>query len=155
MEMLTTDNSNSSINVFLIGNNPIELSSVYDKLKNIKSNIINAEIGFEIKGMLRRIKDFNPAYILIDDNIERVEVKKILKKLTHNSTTRNIPITVLKNSNYKEGFSEVQDYLLKDDLTPERLSKSILNSIKFKRMQLFVIKKYRRNKSLFLNIFSN
>lgn len=155
METLDKQNSTSSINVFLIGNNPIELSSVYEKLQNIKSNIFNAEIGFEFDGLFNRIKRFNPSCILIDDNIERVKIKKLLKKLTHNSLTKNIPVTVLKNSNYKEGFSEAQDYLLKEDLTSEKLSRSILNSIRFRRMQLFVVKKYRKNKSLLLSLFEN
>lgn len=155
MESTNKPNSDASINVFLIGNNPIELSSVYEKLLNIQSNIFKAEIGFEFNGLFKKIKRFNPSCILIDDNIERIQIKKILKKLTHNSLTRHIPVTVLKNSNYNEGFSEAQDYLLKNDLTSEKLTKSILNTIRLRRMQLFVIKKYRKNRSLFMSLFEN
>lgn len=155
METLSKQNSSSSINVFLIGNNPIELSSVYEKLQNIQNNIFKAEIGFEIDGLFKKIKRFNPSCILIDDNIERIQIKKILKKLTHNSVTRDIPVTVLKNSNYNEGFSEAQDYLLKNDLTSEKLTRSIINAIKLRRMQIFVIKKYRKNKSILMSLFES
>ncbi|MEQ8925140.1 MAG: hypothetical protein RLO81_04965 [Fulvivirga sp.] len=152
MEALSQNQPSSPINVFLIGNNPIELSSVYTQLKQIKSRVVNAEIGFELSGLLKKIKKFKPACILIDDNVERLQIKKILRKLTQNSDTRNIPITVLKNSNYNEGYCEAQDYLLKANLTSEKLSHSILNSIRFKKMHLYMLKKYRKNKSRLLDL---
>ncbi|QSE98155.1 hypothetical protein [Fulvivirga lutea] len=152
MEALSQNQPSSPINVFLIGNNPIELSSVYTQLKQIKSSVVNAEIGFELSGLFRKIRKFKPSCILIDDNVEKIKIKKILKKLTQNSDTRDIPITVLKNSNYSEGYSEAQDYLLKENLTSEKLSRSILNSIRFKKMHLYMIKKYRKNKSRLLDL---
>ena len=117
MEAMNQNLSSQTINVLLIGNNPIEMSSVYDELKKAKSNVFNTEFGFELKSLVRKIKTFKPSCILIDDNIERVKIKQILRKLTQNRLTKNIPITVIKNSNYNEGYSEAQDNLLKEKLT--------------------------------------
>jgi CheY-like chemotaxis protein len=152
METLNPNPVNDSINVFLIGNNPIELSSIYDKLKEIKSRTFKTEIGFELKGLVNKIRRFSPSCILIDDNLSRLDIAKLIKRLSSDNKTKNIPITVIKNSNYREGFGEVQDYVLKESMTSDTLSHSILNSIKFKRMQTYVYKKYKRNKSRIMSL---
>jgi response regulator RpfG family c-di-GMP phosphodiesterase len=153
MEAVTPNQSNESINVYLIGNNPIELSSIYEKLKAIKNRTFNTEIGFELKGLVKKIRKFSPSCILIDDNLERLHIKKLLKGLSANIQTRDIPITVIKNSNYKEGFGEVEDYVLKDVLTSESLFLSINNSIRLSKMHRFILKKYRKNKSIITSLF--
>ncbi len=155
METLTPTPINESINVFLIGNNPIELSSIYDKLKDIKSRTFKTEIGFELKGLVNKIRKFSPSCILIDDNLSRLDIVKLIKKLSSDNKTKNIPITVIKNSNYKEGFSEVQDYVLKESMTSDSLSHSILNAIKFKRMHTYIYKKYKKNKSRLISFIQN
>ena len=155
METLTPTPIKESINVFLIGNNPIELSSIYDKLKDIKSRTFKTEIGFELKGLVNKIRRFSPSCILIDDNLSRLDIVKLIKKLSSDNKTKNIPITVIKNSNYKEGFSEVQDYVLKESMTSDSLSHSILNAIKFKRMQTYIYKKYKKNKSRIISFLQN
>lgn len=147
----TTTNVSDHINVYLIGNNPIELGAVYDKLKAIKSKKYRAEIGFELRGIYRKIAKFNPACILIDDNMEKLRLRKLIKRLANHNDTRDIPITVLKTSNYREGFiEEAQEYVLKESLTSERLSKTIASSIRLKAMQTYLSKTYRKRKSQFL-----
>ena len=155
MEALSQPRNTSQISIFLIGNNPIDLGSIYDKIKAINSEEYRTEIGFELKGLYNRIRKFRPSCIFIDDNLQKVQIKKILKRLASNSETRDIPITVIKNSNYSEGYSEAQDYLLKEKLTSEKLYRTIKNSMRLKRMQLFIIKKYRKNKSLLAKLLNN
>lgn len=138
------------MNVYLIGNNPIELSSIYDKLKTN----FRAEICFELKGLYSKIRRFRPQCILIDDNLDRVMIKKILRRLSSRNITRDIPVTIIKNNNYTEGFSEAQDFVLKNELTSEGLSRSIKNSIRMKRMQYYLIRKYRKNKGRIQNWWS-
>lgn len=144
------------INVFLLGNNPIELSNIYEKLKEIRTKRFNAEISFDLKDAYKRIMKFNPKCILIDDNMESLYLKGLIKKLSSSGKTRGIPITIIKNSNYKDHhLTEAQDFILKDGITSEALSSSILNSIKWKSMQKIVIKTYTKRKSQFLNFFNN
>lgn len=150
----TNKTGRDSINVFLIGNNPIELSNIYEKLKAIKSKTYNAEIGFDLKGIYKKIMKFHPSCILIDDNLEKPYLKTLLSKLSSGSKTRHIPITILKNSNYGESYLVgAQEFILKDGITSEALSKSILNSIRLRNMQEYLYTSYKKRQSQFLSFF--
>lgn len=129
----------------------MELSSLYDKLKGIKGGSFKAEIGFDLKKVLRRIMHFNPGCILIDDNLGKSQLKKLMKRLTTNRKTRDIPITILKNSNTGYSVENAQDFLLKDAVTADILRSSIINSMKLKRMQVYLTKTYRKSKTEFLD----
>jgi len=135
----------------LIGNNPIELSNIYDKLKEIRNKTYNAEVGFEWRGLFNRIMRFNPACILIDDNMERSYMKKLLTRLSRNKKTKDIPIAVLKSSNKDSYVSQAEEFLLKDGVTSEVLSSSIANSIKLKKMQKNLALIYKKRKSQLKN----
>src|SRR5688572_24133425 len=87
------------INILLIGNNPIELGSVLEKLKQVRGQKIITEIAFDLRSILERLMRFNPNFIFIDDNIGKNELMVTVQSLSSNKKTRDIPITVLKNSN--------------------------------------------------------
>jgi hypothetical protein len=57
------------INILLIGNNPIEMGSVLEKLKQVRGQRIITEIAFDLRSILERLMRFNPNFIFIDDNI--------------------------------------------------------------------------------------
>ena len=140
--------SSDSLSVYLIGNNPLELSRIYDKLHAVKNIRYTTEIDFDLSGIFRKITQFRPSCILIDDNLERFRLSKLVKKLSSHAKTKDIPITIIKNSNYHDAhLEEVQDFLLKDSLTPETLQKSILNSMRLKRMQAYIYKTYKKRKN--------
>lgn len=157
MATISTPNTQAgdSINVFLLGNNPIELSNIYEKLKSIRTRKFNAEIGFDLKDAYKRIMKFKPMCILIDDNLEALYLKSLIKKLSSRDNTKDIPITIIKNSNYRDTYlAEAQDFILKDGITEETLSRSILNAIKWKPMSRYVYKSYKKSRSHFLDLFS-
>ena len=145
--MVAGNNNIERINVFLIGNNPIELSSIYEKLKQIKNRSYHTEIGFEIRGLFKKIRKFNPACILIDDNVERSYMKKLRLKLAADKNTRDIPITILKNSNRDSYITNAEEFVLKESVTGELLSRSILNSIRLKQMRKNISLMYHKRKS--------
>ncbi len=91
---------------------------------------------------------FRPNFILIDDNIGRSVMMETVNTLSSNSKTKDIPITVLKNSNYQESFvsSSILDYLLKQNLSPEDLYNTVKNSLKFRRTQLYLYQAYKKRK---------
>src|SRR5688572_19312830 len=105
-------NSNS-LNVLLIGNNPMEMGNVLEKLNQVRTQKIITEIAFDFKSILHRLINFNPNFIFIDDNIGRIELQLTIKQLASNRKTKDIPITILKSSNYQEAFgsSNILDYL--------------------------------------------
>jgi len=128
------------LNILLIGNNPIEMGSVLEKLKQVRGPRIITEIAFDIKSILERLIRFRPNFIFIDDNIGRTELLETVNALSNNRKTKDIPITVLKNSNYHESLasSSILDYLLKQNLSAEDLYKTVKNSLRFKKTQLFL-----------------
>ena len=140
------------INILLIGNNPIEMGSVLDKLKQVRGQRIITEIAFDLRSILERLIRFNPNFIFIDDNIGRNELSETVKSLASNKKTKDVPITVLKNSNYQESLasSSILDYLLKQNLSPENLYKTVKNSLRFRRTQLYLYQAYKKRRDLLM-----
>ena len=142
------------INILLIGNNPIEMGSVLDKLKQVRGQRIITEIAFDLRSILERLIRFNPNFIFIDDNIGRNELSETVKSLASNKKTKDVPITVLKNSNYQESIasSTILDYLLKQNLSPENLYKAVKNSLRFRRTQLYLYQAYKKRRDLLMGV---
>jgi len=142
------------INILLIGNNPIEMGSVLDKLKQVRGQRIITEIAFDLRSILERLIRFNPNFIFIDDNIGRNELNETVKSLASNKKTKDVPITVLKNSNYQESLasSTLLDYLLKQNLSPENLYKTVKNSLRFRRTQLYLYQAYKKRRDLLMGV---
>lgn len=154
--MNTITKDQDSMNLLLMGNNPIELSTILGKIKDSQNKGIITEIAFDIKSLLDRLMSFTPNYIVIDDNIGRKELHEALNELHQNRKTRNIPVTVLKNSNYEESNSapSVLDYLLKQNLSAESLFSSIRNSLRFRKTQLYLYKAYKNRKKHLESVMS-
>jgi CheY-like chemotaxis protein len=142
------------INILLIGNNPIEMGSVLEKLKQVRGQRIITEIAFDLRSILERLMRFNPNFIFIDDNIGKNELMVTVQSLASNKKTKDIPITVLKNSNYHESLasSSILDYLLKQNLSPEDLYKTVKNSLRFRRTQLYLYQAYKKRKDQLLKV---
>jgi len=148
-----SSHSSNPLNVLLIGNNPMEMGSILEKLSQVRNQKITTEIAFDLKSILERLVRFSPNFIFIDDNIGRFELQQTVKQLSTNRKTKDIPITVLKSSNYQEamGASSILDYLLKQNLSAEALYNTVRNSLRFRRTQLLLNKVYKRRKNVHLN----
>lgn len=144
---------NDFVHILLIGNNPIEMSSMLDTIARVPGRKIITEIAFDVKSSWDRLIKFQPNFILIDDNIGKTELMQTIDSLVHHEKTKNIPITVLKNSNYEEALvsGDILDYLLKRNLTAESLYNAIKNTLKFSRTRQYLMDVYTKRKSLLLN----
>jgi response regulator of citrate/malate metabolism len=142
------------LNVLLIGNNPIDMGKTLEKINQIKGRKIITEIAFDLKSIVERLMRFNPNFILIDDNIGKSELELAVDTLSKTRKTKNIPITVLKNSNYQETSpsSGILDYLLKQNFSSESLYMAIRHSLKFRRTQLLLYKAYKKRKGQLLRL---
>jgi ActR/RegA family two-component response regulator len=141
------------LKVLVVGNNPIELGRVFDALQKIRDRNIMTEIAFDLKSILERLVRFSPHYILIDDNIGKPELKSAVEALHHERKTKNIPITILKSSNYHEAINTgVMNYVLKESLTGESLHTALKNSLKFKKTQLYLSKAYKKRKGQMMRL---
>lgn len=134
--------------VLVVGNNPIELNEILKRLQGIGQKQILTELAFDLSTILARLDHFKPAHIIIDDNVGSVLLHTMVDTLCK-SKTRNVPITVLKNSNYEETTGAgVMNFMLKENLTSERLYIELLNSMQFLKVQRFWEKAFRRKSRL-------
>lgn len=152
METRMETKRGNTMNVLLVGNNPIEMGGVLEKLKQVRGQRIATEIAFDVKSILERLLRFQPNFILIDDNIGRHELMETVNTLSSNRTTKDIPITVLKNSNYSEslGATSILDYLLKQNLSPDDLYKSLKNTLRFRTTQRYLYQAYQKRRGQLL-----
>ena len=149
METKIEINQAKPLNVLLVGNNPIDMSRTLEKIKEIRGRKIITEIAFDLKSIVERLIRFNPNFILIDDNIGRAELAETVNTLAHNRKTKDIPITVIKNSNYQESSTSngVMDYILKQNFSSESLYNAVRNSLKFRKTQQYLFKVYQKRKN--------
>jgi hypothetical protein len=145
------------LNVLLIGNNPIDMGKTLEKINQIKGRKIITEIAFDLKSIEERLMNFSPNFILIDDNIGRIEMALAMETLNKTRKTKNIPVTVLKNSNYHESgsTSRVLDYILKQNFSTDSLYNAIRNSLRLKKAQAFLYSAYRKRKGQFARLAFN
>ena len=146
LAMLAVGNNNS-IPVLMVGNNPIELSNILDRLKQLKEKEFIAKIAFDVKSSLQCLATFTPRYIVIDDNIGKEELARSVNSFSRRRATKDIPITILKNSNYEDTiFEGTFNYLLKANLTGELLYRALNNSETYSKAQIFLQQAYQRRK---------
>lgn len=135
--------------LLLVGNNPIELSSVADRLKEIRHQPIVAQFAFDLRSSLQCLSKFAPSYILIDDNIGTDELRETVQALAHNRKTKHVPITIIKNSNYEATiFDTPLDFVLKSNLSSDRILKTLNRSATARDAQAFLKKAYQDRKRL-------
>jgi hypothetical protein len=146
--MIPQVKNSETLNVLMVGNNPIELSSILDRLNQTRGGKINTEFAFDWKSSLQCLAYFSPSHIIIDDNIGKQELQLSVNKLQSFRKTKNIPITVLKNSNYQETLTEgILNYVLKSNISPDSLYKSLSHSLKYRQAQEYLQDAFRKRKS--------
>jgi PleD family two-component response regulator len=141
------------LKLLVVGNNPIELSSVLEKIEKIDREK-DVRIAFDFQSIIDRLSNFRPNFILIDDNIGKAELRHAVDELLSDRRTRNIPITVIKNSNYREAISTgVMDFILKENLSGESIYRALSNSFKIKKTQLYLYNSYKKRKGQLMRMF--
>jgi hypothetical protein len=154
MELSNRANAASNtIKIMVVGNNPIDLSKMLTRIQKIDDKKVITEIAFDMHSVRQRLNSFKPDFILLDDNIGRTELKDMIVALHNERETREIPITIIKNSNYSEPVGGVMDYILKETLTGDSLYRALANSLKFRKTQLYLYQAYKKRKGQLLRFF--
>lgn len=119
-----------NIPVLIIGNNPIEMTSVYNILvTNTEKNYV-ADVCFDVKDCFDRIAKQKPKVILIDDNLLIDDINKLIKVLKSNTKTADIKVIVLKSTNWNFNVVDnVDDYILKDTISGGLLDRTIIKTV--------------------------
>jgi len=113
------------------------------------------EIAFDLKSGLQRLTKFRPNFIILDDNLGRRELTQAIGSLAHFKKTKNVPVTVLKNSNYHEAFGGLaMNYILKENLSEESLDAAFRSSLISVRAQLLMKKVYRKKEGAIVAIIT-
>jgi hypothetical protein len=145
--MIASIENNESLQVLMVGNNPIELGRVLERLQEVKSKKITTQFAFDLKSSLQCLGNFRPSFILIDDNIGKTELNLSVRTFSNQRKTKHIPITVIKNSNYEETVNYGPlNYVLKSNLTGELLYKELTNSLKYRKAQDYLKLVYKKRK---------
>ena len=151
--MNTIIESKESLGVLMLGNNPIELSKIVRYLEEVKGIKIITEFAFDLKGSLHCLSTFRPSFIIIDDNIGKSELNLSVKSFMNEKKTKDVPITIIKNSNYESIFSnEPLNYVLKSNMTGELLYRALTNSSKYRRTQDYLKLVYRKRKGKLMKL---
>lgn len=119
-----------TIPVLIIGNNPIEMTQVYNILVSNSSKNYLADVCFDVKDSFNRITKQKPSVILIDDNLLGDDINKLVKVLRSNARTKDIKVIVLKSTNWNYNvIDNVDDYILKDTVSSGLLDRLIYKNI--------------------------
>lgn len=140
MKTLSVNQRLDPTRILIVGNNPLELSSVVNKIAQIPGRQFITETAFDTRSLWSRLRKFSPTFILIDDNIGKTELNETLTALTQNAKTTDVPIAVIKNSNYNESLAtaDIWDFILKDNLSSASLLVALRNTLKFKRTRQYL-----------------
>ena len=154
MTSVTSDPNGEDMNVFLVGNNPAEMSDINDRISSFKKPFFRTIIAFDLKRIFRHIRRSRPVSILIDDRLNRRKLNRLIKRIHRNPKTREIPVTLLKSSNNEFRINaEIDDYILKENLTPENLKKTIINSRRLRRTSIYLYKSYKKSRNILQKIW--
>lgn len=145
--------SEGVLKLLVVGNNPIELSKVLDQVEKIERPK-DVKIAFDFHSVVDRLANFTPNFILIDDNIGKDQLRQVVNELISERRTKNVPITVLKNYNYRETItSGVMEFLLKENLSADNIYKALRNSLKMKKAELYLFNSYKKRKGQLMRLF--
>lgn len=144
--LLNTSDRENQYNVLLIGNNPIELNSIYENLIRMKDKKFITEIFFDVKALIKNTLTGKPSFILVDDNIGKSQIKLLIEALSQRRETEQIPITIIKNSNYGDSSQGADEFILKQYADGENLSRALLNSRRLRKSQEALKRTYVKNR---------
>lgn len=147
--IVVSKRKNIDQNVLLIGNNPIDLGTIYDRLKMVTNVNYVTEILFDVSNIIKKVLKYRPKYIIIDDNLSTEDMRSLLSTLKTHHRTMGIPITIVQNSNSDDMSREgAEEFILKGSITSESISRSLVNSLKFSQMQSYLKKAYSSRKKM-------
>lgn len=126
-----------NIPVLIIGNNPIEMTQVYNTLVTNTSKNYVADVCFDVKDSFDRIGKQRPDVILIDDNLLLEDINKLVKVVRSNTKTKSVKIIVLKSTNWNYiVIDNVDDYILKDTVNRGMLDRLIHKNLHQQEAQI-------------------
>ena len=127
------DQKMDKYNILVIGNDPIELSNIYDRLKKLSPSRFKTYFSFDIRNIAAKLRRLNPDTLLIDDRMGADSIRKLVDVLRRKKFS-NLTLTLLKSSNFHGPEEEgIDDYMMKDNFTADGFYKSLKNTFRIRR----------------------
>jgi hypothetical protein len=152
---ITIPEDRTDVNVMMFGNNPAEMSVFLTSLSDFAEAKFITNFYFNLRYRSLRINEAMPEYIVIDDCYPVDQISKFIRKVRRNFKTHSIPVAILKTKNTPILINDVQDYLLKESLTPERLLHAVRNSRNIRMTQIILYKTYKRSKKHYSKLMTS
>ena len=115
----------------------------------MKAVILAAGKGTRMKEITRT----RPNYIFLDDGYPSRQLQKFINRLRRQAVTKDIPVAILKSSNRSQLLiNGIQDFLLKENFSAEKVFSAIVNSRKIKRTQRLLFKSFIRTRNRYYSI---
>ena len=117
---------------------------ILNKIDQVNHPKINTEIAFNLRTMSLKLMEFEPHFVLMDDNIGKEELREAIDFFVQKRKSNDIPITILKNSNYQESVltSNNLEYILKQNFSMDLLMYGFKNFLKNRRTLMDLFCKY-------------
>lgn len=143
----------SRLCIMLISNNPLEMSKLYDIVRQIKDRKINLVTAFSMSESIEKASLMRPDCIIVDDTFKKEQIESMVSQVTSRKRTNHASFALLKSNNYGIAAANgIQEFLLKDELSPEKLVRTILSAMRLRQTQAYLVRTYRVNKRIMKRI---
>lgn len=123
--------------ILIIGNNPREMTTIYNMLASNRKNHYLSDVCFDISDSFDRIGKTKPEIIFLDDNLPAEDINRFMKVLRSSSKTKGIRTILMKSSNWNlHIFDHMDDYILKETTTNDVLERLISRNTRENHYQI-------------------
>lgn len=140
--------------LLLIEDNPVDINVFQQMLKYSGIDISKFEIAETLEAGIKCCEDFNPDLIFLDLTLSDSIGIKTFHRVKH--IAGSTPIVIITGNEDERMALEAlrdgaQDYLLKSEISPVTISRSILYSIERKRIEAELVRSKANNEALIEN----
>lgn len=133
------------MNILIVGNSPIELSSVDESITNFSRGVLRTTFLFNLTKLTSSLKNLNPAGVFMDDQLNIKEVKRAIFRMHRNKNTAHIPVTIIKSSNFANYPNlGADDFILNSAISGKTIYNSVINGKRFRKSRIYFKKAYRK-----------
>lgn len=139
--------SSELVKVLMIGNNPIEMSTLFDTIKAQNKSNLDLDTAFTLDDARNKLQKNIPHVLLVDENLGAKTIQDLMEQLASEDKLKDIPVALLKENNYgHKAFNGIQEYVLKADLNVDRLVATLIQAIRFRKNHLYLYRAYQASK---------
>lgn len=119
----------------LVGNNPIEMSGICEKLHQGFRGHVHTNISFTMKGIPQKVKLIRPSLIIVDELFGYSEIQKLVEALSNDPKTKHITMCMLKSSGLSYSHQlNISHFITKDSVSSKELVQRFWGSMEERKI---------------------